>query len=238
MRIITWNIYQGQIQGKTINGQPAVTPVQRLNIILQIAQANNVDAVFIQELPAGGALPAGTVLPGGWQSATISEHQAGAQPLCSNFNTTYGFFWNTATVNVANPVIARMNPLFTQITGCIMRTPVYLNMVSGGVNYTAYNWHNEAPNVDADRGLSLLAGRIGNAVNPPVTVVAGDFNRTSAQVDQYFNNNWTDIVAAGPGGQNGVDHILTNSQNGNGPILGNVLDFTSDAYHWPIAGDI
>ena len=71
---------------------------------------------------------------------------------------------------------------------------------------------------------------------PNNTILLGDLNLTARQIDQIsFFNNWCDIVVNTPQIQ-GVDHIL--SQSISHPVLANVLNFTSDANHFPIAGDI
>ena len=230
MRILTWNIYRGTINNYTINNLPASQPVQRMQIIMDIAIQNNVDVVVLQELPNDGGH---FYAPQGWGIQTIAEH-ASMQYACSSFNTLYAILWNTATTTTTNVqgTIQRFNQQsFFLPTGCEMRAPVYLDLTCNGTAYRVFNWHNET-GAWADTGVQILSQQAFGAN----TVIGGDFNRNYTVVNTYFNNTWTDIVGVN-GAINGVDHILSNVANCN-PVMGGLLDFTSDANHWPVAADI
>jgi len=226
MRVLTWNIYRGTIPYYTINGQAAATPDERLNIIMDIAVQNNVDVVVLQELPFGFVVNP----PHGWNAATIEEHPS-MQYACSSFNTTYAFIWNAATVQSYGN-IQYFNPeTFVLPTGCLLRAPVFIEVTHNQTNYQLFNWHNETGNW-GDSGLEILSQQQFYAN----TVIGADFNANYQHVDWYFNNQWVDVTGVN-GTIDGVDHILTNVLQTN-PVLGNELDFTSDAYHWPVAADI
>jgi endonuclease/exonuclease/phosphatase family metal-dependent hydrolase len=231
MRILTWNLYRGTRNGHQIHGLPAATPVERLNLILDLADHNGVDIVVLQELPRGGNLPIGTIVPNGWRSATISEHDAEVTVMAASFNATYGIFWRHATTRSDGNINRFIPNQFVLLTGARLRAPVYLEMRHNEVEFTLFNWHNDTGNW-ANDGLQIFASR-----NLPTnTIIAGDFNRKRNDISSSFDNAWSHVVGVN-GTIRGVDHLLTTIGDLH-PTMEGMLDFVSDSNHWPLAADI
>lgn len=252
--VLTWILYHG-----TINN---VTPMDRLTNIATICMNNNVDVICLQEVPQanldaavqfgapgpgaavrvalngiGGFLTNYTVLqalsennPTGTQQMTTADGY-----LIIYRNAAFPGNWaNFTYYNAGN---------FTSLAGTSLRAPVRVDLTDGGGTvHTIMTWHADTgPN--ADRSLQILNGLLPPAAqtgNP--TTVVGDFN-VRGDFSGVFGGQpnfvgWTNIVATYPvpaGVLNsGLDHILT-SRPAN-PVLANLLNFVSDAFHYPIAG--
>ena len=106
------------------------------------------------------------------------------------------------------------------------------------------NWHAEV-GPSAGWSVQILSALLGNARHQAnSTVVAGDFN-VRGDFGSVFGQqanfvNWDNIVSTYPGAADqqiwGLDHILTSTPST--IVLGQQLNFTSDAYHYPIACDV
>ena len=84
----------------------------------------------------------------------------------------------------------------------------------------------------ANAGIAIFT----HQVLPANVALIGDLNETVADINAIsFFNKWNDI-AVNDAKVHGVDHILT--ELAATPVLGAQLDFVSDAYHYPIAGDL
>lgn len=229
--VLTWNVYHGTLVNYVINNQPAATPLQRMNIIMAIANANNVDVVALQEVPNG------LVAPGvyGNYTAIVSPEQNPNHPPAAQTTDNYVILYRTAWYNVAGAP-GFYNPQAFNNGYAFLRPPFGASFVGigarAGVNFNLLTWHNEANTPNAQRGVEVLDQLIGNPA--PRTVVLGDFNLLQNYVAQFFHH-WTDLVAVYPAHPlGGLDHILVNGQVGG--VLGQQLDFVSDAYHYPVAG--
>jgi hypothetical protein len=267
-RTLTWNLYHGALPaGYTPAGQ---TPMQRLQYIANLCNANNIDIVCLQEVrqadldntvgfgvpgaasnvmgalgAVAGFLGAYTVLqaydennPTGAGATATSDGYLIMYRNATFPNPAGGQAWaNFGYYNAAQ---------FQNQYGVYLRSPVMVDLTdAGGTVVGAMTWHAQSDAPGAGWSLEILDGLLGNAntYNNPM-VLAGDFNVRGnfASVFGGAQNfpNWDNIVATypGPGGAggpqiSGLDHVLC-STNGNA-IIANQLNFTSDAYHYPIA---
>ena len=247
--ILSWNIYHG-----TIGGQ---TPMNRLLVIANLMVQNNVDILCLQEVPQTcldtNANPFGVPGP-----CEVTNTLGQIPNFANNYTVLQG--WSENNPNTPNSSVTKDGYLiiFSNNTfpngyngmdyyyaaafkygSTYYRPPVFVNLVDANNNITtALNWHaNTGPG--AAISLNCLNELIKNGV-PNTYALGGDLN-----VRGSFNNlfaglnfvGWTNICAFYPvsnGSQiSGLDHILTSVDSG--PILGNILQFTSDSYHYPIA---
>jgi hypothetical protein len=112
--------------------------------------------------------------------------------------------------------------------------------VPTGTALRVLNQHAEASANDAQASVICFDQAVG-APNAP-TVICADLNVSDVNhvATQPLFGNFNDIVAlyhvnVGQLQQQGVDHILVNNANATAPpAINALLNFTSDAYHFPI----
>ncbi|MGI9261837.1 MAG: endonuclease/exonuclease/phosphatase family protein [Woeseiaceae bacterium] len=254
MRILSWNVYHG-----TLNG---VSPGQRIGQICSLALANGVDVICLQEVPQSlldASVPFGIVTAAAPVNAEFPAGFAGSFGALQCFretvpgppspltHTTDGYL---VLYRLAGFVSYQNFQYFSPASfigpaGSRLRCPVEVELqATSGVNVRILNWHAEV-GPSAGWSLQILSALLGDGRHQVMTtVVAGDFNvrgNFSSVFGQQANFvNWDNIVAIYPGaaGQQiwGLDHILTSV-----PArikLGAQLNFTSDSYHYPIACDV
>ena len=259
-RLLTWNIYNGALPAPPNVG---ATPMDRLAHIAGICVNNNIDITCLQEVPQAdldNTLNFGNPGPNtnvtntlnnfaGFQgNFTVLQGYAENNPnLARASNTTDGYLiiYHNATFQNGNgqPIYYTPNQFRNQ-AGIYLRPPMMVDLIDNqnGIT-TVMNWHAET-GPDAERSVRILNHQLGRADNVAnTTVVGGDFNV------RRFNNvfptahhfiGWQHIQVTYctlPGGVQtvGLDHILTSVPSN--IILGNILNFTSDAYHYPIAAE-
>lgn len=225
-------------------------------ICLQEVPQATLDAQVAFGVPAGGTPVLGQNALGSVQGflANYTVLQAYAennpnQPRATN--TTDGYlilFRKAAFPGPGNGIPAWSNfnyyqpAQFANQYGAHLRPPVTLRLTDNAANVTSVlNWHAET-GPGAGWSLEILDQLVGNANNVPnPVVICGDYN-VRGDFSSVFGNqqnfpNWTNVFAVynGPGGIqiSGLDHILTSAPSG--PVNGAQLQFTSDAYHYPIA---
>lgn len=254
MRILSWNVYHG-----TLNG---VAPGQRIGQICTLAMANGVDVVCLQEVPQNlldATVPFGPVTPTAPIAADFPAGFAGSfaalqclretvpGPPAPATQTTDGYLilYRLGSF-VGHQNFQYFSPAsFVGPAGSRLRSPIEVELqTNGGASYRVMNWHAEV-GPSAGWSLQILSALLGNAHHQAMsTVVAGDFN-VRGDFGSVFGQqanfvNWDNIVATYPGaaGQQiwGLDHILTSAPSA--IVLAAQLDFTSDAYHYPIACDV
>ncbi|RKP52469.1 endonuclease/exonuclease/phosphatase family protein [Trinickia fusca] len=227
IRILSWNIYYGNVNG--------LTPVQRLNQIAVIAEQNNVDLVFLQEHPGSGSqfvdangLLTGANIPNGYQYSVFPEMAGNIANRVSASNRAYAVL-SRNTCALGAPAYFQQNSFIQQV-GSALRCPVTYQVVHNLTTYNFFNWHNEVGNM-ATFGMNAFT----HLPLPQNTILVGDLNLTSAQINGYaFFNHWDDVVVTTP--IQGVDHIM--SRLACHPVMGGLLNFVSDANHYPIAADV
>lgn len=260
--VLTWNLYHGTygaVPPPTIAG---ASPMDRLEHIATICHANVIDAICLQEVPQASLdplVPFGVPAPatpvvatlnnvGGFlANYTVLQALAEDNPVApQSTNTTDGYlilFRNAAFPNGSNN-FGYFNPgAFVNAYGATLRPPVSVDLGLPGAagDITVMNWHAQT-GPGAATSVVILNG-IGNAAaQPNPTAIAGDFN-VRGDLHSVFGGaanfvNWTNTVGVYPvAGINvtGLDHVLTSTPGG--PVLGAALNFTSDAYHYPIAAN-
>lgn len=261
-RLLTWNVYHGALAGVT----PAQRIAQIANfgaangidvILLQeVPQASlpgaasGEVAMAVNNCPLWGVINAagawGTYRYLYWRRETTNQ-----APALTNTADGYLFLVNPANFAaiVGGPgtpsTFAQVRWIgylapgnFLDIVGRYFRPPVGIRVSHGGHDYYIYNWHSEAAAVSATAALDCLELVMGVMPHSARrTVVAGDFN--IRQVPGAYFVGWDDLAATYHQGHNvrrGLDHIL-GSTNVNSQ-LGHLLNFTSDAYHYPVCGNI
>lgn len=232
IRVITWNLYYGNCATQPQFNGAATSAVERLNHIANYANGQNVDVVFLQEHPGAtsGQVDGNGRLLGanthGYNYTVFQEMPGALAPRVSLHIRAYAIL--TRPGIVLGPMQYFNQNDFRQYPGGpYMRAPVLTPIGNGHTNYNFLQWHNQVGN-DAATGMDILTGLL--AANLPAnTVIVGDLNQTSNQIDNYaFYNNWIDVV--NNNNQNGVDHVLSSFQAN--PAFN--LDFMSDPYHFPI----
>ncbi|MFN7118532.1 MAG: endonuclease/exonuclease/phosphatase family protein [Saprospiraceae bacterium] len=227
--VLSWNMYYGNL--------PNSTPVQRFNHIAQIAANNNIDVVLLQEHPGitsnfvhPNGLLNGAVVPPNYQYQVIQEMNANIHNRASASNRAYAILFRN-TCALANTSYFNQNN-FILPTQSYLRCPVQYQITHNYINYNLFNWHNETGNWAAD-GINIFTQQ----ALPPNTILIGDLNLTAHNINGiHFFNNWYDVVAAHVNHIFGVDHILSLLYCN--PIIGNQLNFISDANHFPIAANV
>lgn len=254
MRVLSWNIYHG-----TLNG---ITPGQRIGQICTLAMANGVDVICLQEVPQAlldATVPFGPVtaaapvvanFPAGFTGGfaalqCLRETVPGPPAPATETADGYLILYRLGTF-VGHQNFQYFAPAsFVGPAGSRLRAPVEIELQANvGTSYRVMNWHAEV-GPSAGWSLQILSALLGNAQHQVMaTVVAGDFN-VRGDFGSVFGQqanfvNWDNIVASYPGaaGQTigGLDHILTSTPAA--IALGAQLNFTSDAYHYPIACDV
>ncbi len=231
IRVLSWNMYYGNINN--------TSPAQRFEQILRIASQNDVDIVFLQEHPGitsgftnnAGLLHLNNPIPPNYAYAVFPEMANHIGNRLSLSNRAYAIVWkNTCNLNA----VAYFNQnhfVNHPALGSHLRCPVQYQIRYNRRDYNFFNWHNEVGNA-AQVGLNIFTQH----QLPANTVLVGDLNLTAHQVNQFaFFNNWDDVVVDDDYIE-GVDHIM--SPLPCVPVLGMILDFVSDANHFPIAADI
>ena len=260
-RILTWNIYHGTFAPPSPT--PAgLSPMNRLAYIANIALANGVDILCLQEVPTADLDPA---VGFGVCGAGVALAALGGVPgFAANFTYLQGSSENNpnppqATVTTDGYLILYRNATFpgghanlgfyndghfTNLYGASLRPPIIVDLIDGaGTTTQVLNWHAET-GAGAGWSLEILDALLGNANNYMNDVVmGGDFNVRGNFATVFGGvanfTNWTNLFAVYPGGGgaviSGLDHLLT-SVNCH-TAIGGLLHFTSDAYHYPIAAD-
>ncbi|MFK8046023.1 MAG: hypothetical protein AB8B72_11045 [Crocinitomicaceae bacterium] len=231
IKTLSWNMYYGSVH--------QTTPCQRFNRIMTIANTFQVDLVFLQEHPGlssqltdqTGRLHGISPIPSDYNYHVIPEMDHYITDRVSASNRAYALLIkNTcqlSDVGYFNQSQFVNHPKLRSYLRC----PVHYKIKHLGITYNIFNWHNEIGNL-AKTGMKIFTRQ----TMPNNTILLGDLNLTVNQINRIsFFNHWYDIVV-NTMQIHGVDHIL--SKQLSHPVLGNVLDFTSDANHFPIAGDI
>ncbi len=257
--ILTWNVYHGNIAGNPPGMQ---TPMQRISMIANICDVNNIDIICLQEIPGGlldplvrfGVPAPGSPIPAGLPANVLADYtilQALSEnnsntPQATPTNDGYLILYRTAVF----PGLVNFDYFeeddFKNLIGAFLRPPVEVQLTDvAGNTIHVMNWHAEADGGGAGWSLEILNSFIDNLMTgPPYTIVAGDFN-VRGDFGTVFGGqanftNFDNVFATYPGAAgntiSGLDHILV---NGNAtPILEMLLNFRSDAYHYPIAAEI
>lgn len=257
---LNWNIYHGTL--------PTGTPTQRVEKIVRLGAGHGVDIICLQECPqsildqnvalgqpgptAPVVLALDNAVPGWSNYYTALQVFSQDNPNTPNWvNSKDGyliFYRRAAFAGHAN--LGYYNAgAFRDPIGNYLRPPVTVDLRrAAGGSVTVLDWHADTggPQVACVVAmLNRLLGQAQNQANP--TVVCGDFNY-AGPIDNLLQgvvahpfSGWDDFSVSitdnnGQAFANGVDHILTSQPSVS--VLDNVLDFKSDAYHYPFAVDM
>ncbi|MGX7826407.1 endonuclease/exonuclease/phosphatase family protein [Actinokineospora sp. 24-640] len=257
---LTWNVYHGTL--------PTSTPVQRVEKIVRLGVNHGVDVICLQECPQGildSNVPLGPPGPTtpfvraldnavpGW-SAYYNVLQVYSQDNPNNpqwVNSTDGYliFYRTAVFSGHANLGYYYPRNFQDPIGNHLRPPVRVDLrLAAGGGVTVLDWHADTGGPQVACAVAVLNHLLGAAQNQPSpTAVCGDFNYAGSlnnllqgAVTHPFSR-WDDssVYITDDQGQafaNGLDHILTSESSVF--VLDNVLDFKSDAYHYPFAVDM
>lgn len=213
IRVATWNVYYG-----VVNGETALQRIQRFinNSLFDIAVFQEVPQAL---LPIAGNLN----LPPNIAVVTMdTEYPPGTTPN-SVSAVCYLIVFNTLRVTLVPNTL----PFFFQPQAFVIgnnvqgRPPVQIQFVEVGTN-TAFNvltWHNEIGGI-----ATLLNDVLGHGVNNQVAglwIIAADLN---VNANAIANPNYNGLRAV----HNGVDYIITNANAIQNGICDD--DYTSDAH--------
>jgi endonuclease/exonuclease/phosphatase family metal-dependent hydrolase len=256
--VLTWNIYHGTINNVTPMDRLAhiATLCQNNNvdiICLQEVPQNALDNQLANGfgIPNNGTnvmITLGNIV-NFLNNYTVLQGYAEDnpnRPQATNTTDGYLIICRNATFRSWDNLEYYQPENFLNQYSVYLRPPIKVDLVDNNNNtIVAMNWHAEANAPAAGWSLEILDALLPSAQQIPnntVYVVAGDFN-VRGNFSGVFGRQqnfigWTNIVATYPGVNNnrtiqGLDHILTSVDSN--PASGNQLNFTSDAYHYPIA---
>lgn len=259
---ITWNVYKGAI-GPSLPTHRIHTIAQiAVQNNVSVVCLQEVPIANIGPLPyAAGTTTQGPPQPASavmvalnaipqfaaqtWRVWGVASELSPLTPrVTANPTGGYLFLYNTPVLvrGVGLPHGAFFNPAaFRSPAGAYYRPPFALpfTVVVGGAPLTVMTQHAESHAVDARPSITILSQQIGNpGVN---TVICADLNvaNVNAVANPALFPNWTDVVAGyttivANHQVQGLDHVLF-SGAANVPAINNQLNFTSDAFHFPVA---